>query len=157
MNFTQKYLPSLTTFETLADKRRLEMSLQLRHYDATIKRKLVRVVSANNKRKRTTLSSLDLQGDSLTEADDYDDEKEADLTRLPSTQKNERFELKDLFQRYVNTQPVFGFNSANYDLKFIELYLVPLLVNEKGTQLTVIKKDIGWYPSNSAKNCFWIS
>ena len=85
MNFTQKHLPFLTTFDTLANKSRLEMSLQLRDYDATSKRKLDRVVSANNKRKGTTSSSLDLQGDSLTEADDEDNEKEAALTHLPST------------------------------------------------------------------------
>ena len=36
--------------------------------------------------------------------------------------------------------PVFGFNSANYDLNLIKSFLLPILVNERDIELTVIKK-----------------
>ena len=56
------------------------------------------------------------------------------------TQKNKLIELQLHFERYVNTFPVFGFNSAKYDLNLIKAYLIPLLVNEREIEPTVIKK-----------------
>ena len=35
---------------------------------------------------------------------------------------------------------MFGFNSAKYDLKLIKSYLLPILVNERDLEPTVIKK-----------------
>ena len=43
-------------------------------------------------------------------------------------------------ERYCNVLPVFGFNSAKYDLNLIKSYLLPILVNERDIEPTVIKK-----------------
>ena len=43
-------------------------------------------------------------------------------------------------ERYCNILPIFGFNSAEYDLNLIKAYLLPILVNERNIEPTVIKK-----------------
>ena len=55
-------------------------------------------------------------------------------------QKNQQIDLQEHFERYCNTLPVFGFNSAKYDINLIKSYLLPILVNERQIEPTVIKK-----------------
>ena len=55
-------------------------------------------------------------------------------------QKNQLIELKKHFERYCNILPVLGFNSAKYDMNLIKSYLLPILVNERQIEQTVIKK-----------------
>ena len=55
-------------------------------------------------------------------------------------QKNQLLDLQQHFERYVNTLPVFGFNSGKYDLNLIKSYLLPYLIHERDIQPTVIKK-----------------
>ena len=45
-------------------------------------------------------------------------------THFLQIQKNQLLELQQQFERYVNSLPVFGLNSGNYDLKLIMSYLV---------------------------------
>ena len=54
--------------------------------------------------------------------------------------KNQLIELQDSPERYCNVSPVFGFISANYDLNLIKSYLLPILVNERDIEPTVIKR-----------------
>ena len=54
--------------------------------------------------------------------------------------KNQLIELQEALERYCNVLPVFGFNSAKYDLNLIKSYLLPILVNERDNEPTVIKK-----------------
>ena len=49
-------------------------------------------------------------------------------------------DLQEHLERYCNVLPVFGFNSAKYDLNLIKSYLLPILVNERNFEPTVIKK-----------------
>ena len=42
--------------------------------------------------------------------------------------------------KYVNTVPVFGFNSGRYDLNLIKSYLIPYLINDEEAEPMVIKK-----------------
>ena len=49
-------------------------------------------------------------------------------------------ELQEQFERSCNVLPVFGFNSAKYDINLIKSYLLPILVNERDIEPTVIKK-----------------
>ena len=56
-------------------------------------------------------------------------------------QKNQMVELLENYERYVNTLPVFGFNSGKYDLNLIKEYLIPYLINDRDIQPTVIKKS----------------
>ena len=71
--------------------------------------------------------------------DDCDDETCAS-TQFLQIQKNQLIDLQESLERYCNVLPVFGFNSAKYDLNLIKSYLLPILVNERNIEPTVIKK-----------------
>ena len=49
-------------------------------------------------------------------------------------------DLQESLGRYCNVLPVFGFDSAEYDLNLIKSYLLPVVVNERDIEPTVIKK-----------------
>ena len=69
-------------------------------------------------------------------------EEEKDLsTQFLQMQKNQLIDLQEHFERYCNVLQVFGFNSANYDINLIKSYLLPILVNERDIEPTVIKKS----------------
>ena len=70
---------------------------------------------------------------------DTTEEKELS-TQFLQTQKNQLVNLQEHFERYCNTLPVFGFNSAKYGINLIKSYLLPVLVNERQIEPTVIKK-----------------
>ena len=55
-------------------------------------------------------------------------------------QKNQVIDLKEHFQRYCNTLPVFGFKKAKKDGNWIKSYLLPVLANERQIEPTIIKK-----------------
>ena len=55
-------------------------------------------------------------------------------------QKNQLIDLQEHFERFCNTLPVFGFNSAKYNIKLNDSYLLPILVNEQQIKPAVIKK-----------------
>ena len=61
-------------------------------------------------------------------------------TQFLQIQKNQLIDLQESLDRYCNVLPVFGFNSAKYDLNLIKSYLLPILVNERDIEPTVIKK-----------------
>ena len=70
---------------------------------------------------------------------DFDSETCAS-TQFLQIQKNQRFDLQETLERFCNVLPVFGFNSEKYDLNLIKSYLLPILVNERGIEPTVIKE-----------------
>ena len=55
-------------------------------------------------------------------------------------QKNQLIELQEHLERYCNVLPVFGYNSAKYDINLIKSYLLPILINERNIEPIVIKK-----------------
>ena len=57
-----------------------------------------------------------------------------------SYQKNQLTDLQISLERFCNVLTVFDFNSAKYDLNLIKSYLLPILVNERDIEPTVIKK-----------------
>ena len=128
----------VTTLENLAEKSKLEMSLNFHEIGSTIKGKLERLLSAINKRKRTMSSCSEQHGESLCGTDNEDDEEVTASTQFLLTHKKKLIELQEHFERYVNTLPLFCFNSSKYDLNLIKAYLI--LVNEKEIEPTVIKK-----------------
>ena len=70
-----------------------------------------------------------------------DDTEETDIsTQFLRRQKNQLIDLKQNLQRYVNTLPVFGFNSGRPDVNLIKSYLTPYLINDKEAEPMVIKK-----------------
>ena len=48
-------------------------------------------------------------------------------------------ELQEDPERYCNVLPVFGFNSAKYDINLIKSYFLPTLINERKMEPTVTK------------------
>ena len=70
---------------------------------------------------------------------DTTEEKELS-TQFLQMQKKQLIGLQEHFERYCNTLPVFGFNSSKYDINLIKSYLLPILVNERQLEPTVIKK-----------------
>ena len=71
--------------------------------------------------------------------DDCDDEICAS-TQFLQIQKSHIIDLQDSLERFCNVLPVFGFNSAKYDLNLIKSYLLPILVTERDIEPNVIKK-----------------
>ena len=77
---------------------------------------------------------------------DYEDEcvedgDEDDMsTQFLRIRKKQLIDLKQHLERYVNTLPVFGFNSGRYDLNLIKSCLIPYLICDKEIEPTVIKK-----------------
>ena len=71
--------------------------------------------------------------------DDCDNEICAS-TQFLHIQKNQLIDLQEPLERYCNVLPVFGFNSAKYDLNLIKSYLLPIPVNERDIEPTVIKR-----------------
>ena len=71
--------------------------------------------------------------------DDCDDET-CTSTQFLQIQKKQLIDLQEHLERYCNVLPLFGFNSAKYDLNLIKSYLLPYLVNERNIQPTVIEK-----------------
>ena len=54
-------------------------------------------------------------------------------------QKNPLIDLQEYFERYCNVLPVFGFNSAKYDINLIKSFLLPILVNVQDFESTATK------------------
>ena len=70
-----------------------------------------------------------------------EDSEEADMsTQFLRIQKNEINDLKHHLERYINTLPVFVFNSGRYDLNLIKSYLIPYLTPDKEQETSVNKK-----------------
>ena len=71
--------------------------------------------------------------------DDCDNETCAS-TQFLQIHTNQLIDLQESPERYCNVLPVFGFNSAKYDLRLFKSYLLPILINEREIEPTVIKK-----------------
>ena len=62
----------------------------------------------------------------------YDTAEEKELSpQFLQMQRTHQIDLQEHFERFCNTLPVFGFNSAKYDINLIKTYLLPILVNER--------------------------
>ena len=61
-------------------------------------------------------------------------------TQILQIQKKQLIDLQENLERYCIVLPIFGFNSAKYDLNLIKSYLLPNLVNERNIEPTVIEK-----------------
>ena len=71
--------------------------------------------------------------------DDCDNEICASTQSL-QIQKSQLIDHQEILERYCNVLPVFGFNRARYDFNLIKSYLLPIIVNERDIEPTVIKK-----------------
>ena len=122
------------TLEGLASQSKAQMKLLVLDIETTLKIKLGSVlVKFTQRHNRRESARLDMS------QDDCDNEICAS-TQFLQIQKNQLIVLQETLERYCNVLPVFGFNSAKYDLNLIKSYLLPILVNERDIEPTVIKK-----------------
>ena len=115
--------------ESLASQSKAKMKNLFLDIETTIKIKLGSILE-----KLTHFHKRRKQAD----LDDCDNENCAS-TQFLQMQKNQLIDLQESLKRYCNVFPVFGFNSAKYDLILIKSYLLPILVNERDIEPTVIK------------------
>ena len=122
----------ITALEGLATQSKAQMKLIFIEVETAIKTKLCAILEQLNQRRNRVSNFVD---DCIVE------EEEKDLsTQFLQMQKNQLIDLQEHFERYCNVLPVFGFNSAKYDINLIKSYLLPILVNERDIEPTVIKK-----------------
>ena len=120
--------------ETSASQSKAKMKNLFLDINTTITIKLGNILEKLTQRhNRRESSRFDMS------QDDCDNEICAS-TQFLQIQKNQLIDLQESLERYCNVLPVFGFNSAKYDLNLIKSYLLPILVNERDIEPTVIKK-----------------
>ena len=71
--------------------------------------------------------------------DDCDNET-CTSTQILQVQQKQLIDLQEYLKRYSNVSPIFGFNSAKFDLNLLKSFLLPILVNERNIEPTVVKK-----------------
>ena len=113
-----------------------------------MKIKFIKVETAIKIKPSSSLEQLNQRHSERKRVIDFDNDEyfndnaeEKELsTELIQMQKNQILDSQEHFERYCNTLPVFGFNSAIYDINLIKSYLLAILVNERQIEPTVIKK-----------------
>ena len=114
--------------ETLAAKNPADMRPKLLAVEAEIK---------------TRLSDISSRLQVVSETQPNISNKTEDSNASENFLRFQQKQLPDLqrhFDSYVDTLPVFGFNSGKYDLNLIKTYLIPHLITDRSIQPTVIKK-----------------
>ena len=127
----------ISAFEGLATRSKAQMKLRFFEVKAAIMIKLSSVWEQLNRRNKQRERVSDFEYDESFK--DTAEEKEF-LTQFIQMQKNQLIQLKEHLKRYCHTLPVFGLNSAKCDINLIKSYLLPILVNERQIEPTVIKK-----------------
>ena len=121
-------------FENLASQGKVKLKNLILEIEATVKVKLGNILEKLTQRhNRREHARFDIS------QDDCDNEICAS-TQFLQIQKNHLIDLQESLERYCNILPVFGFISAKYDLNLIKSSLLPILVNERDIEPTVIKK-----------------
>ena len=112
------------------------MKIRFIEVETAIKNKLSNILEQLKQRQSQRERAIDYDNDEYF--NDTVEEKELS-TQFLQMQENQLINLQEHFERYCNTSPIFGFNSAKYDITLIKSYLLPILVNERQIEPTVIK------------------
>ena len=122
---------------SLTTQSKAQMNIKFIEVETAIKIKLSSVLEKLNQGHSQRERNIDFDNDEYF--NDTAEEKELS-TQFLQMQKNQLIDLQENFERFCNTLPVFGFNSAKYDIILIKSYLLPILVNEREIEPSVIKK-----------------
>ena len=126
----------VSNLELLAEQSKLEMRKKFQDIEVAVHERMKKIFDQLNERGQSFSSNKFEYEDECIE-----DSEEADMsTQFWRIQKNQLIDLKQHLERYVNTLPVFGFNSGRYDLNLIKSYLIPYLIRDKEQETSVIKK-----------------
>ena len=120
--------------EGLATQSKAQMKLKILEIETAIKSKLTRTLESLNERRCRNQRVFEFADHCF---EDDNEEKDAS-TQFLQMQKNQLIELQEHLERYCDVLPVFGFNSAKYDINLIKSYLLPILINERNMEPTVI-------------------
>ena len=116
--------------ENLAEQSKAQWKVNFLQLETVIKSKCACILGTLNRRRSHRVG---------IKAED--DTSENRSTQFLQMQKIYLIDLKEHFERFCYTLPVFGFNSAKYDIKPIKIYLLPGLLNERKLEPIVIKKN----------------
>ena len=120
--------------ENLASQSKTKMKNLFLDIETTIKIKLGNILEKLTQRhNRQEHARFDMSQDDC-------DNKICASTQCLQIQRNQLIDLQESMERYCNVLPVFGFNSAKYDVNLIKSCLLTILVNERDIEPTVIKK-----------------
>ena len=122
--------------EGLATKSKAQMKLKFLEIETAIKSKLTRTLESLNERRCRNQRVFKFEDHCFED----DNKEKLASTYFLQMQKNQLIELQEHLERHCNVLPVFGFNSAKYDINLIKSYLLPVLINEGNMEATVIKK-----------------
>ena len=122
----------------IATQSKSQMKLKFLELETAIKSKLTRTLKSLNERRYHNQSVFEFEDHCF----EHDNEEKDASTQILLMQKNQLIELQEHLERYCNVLPVFGFNSAKHDINLIKAHLVPILINERNMEPTVMKKAI---------------
>ena len=111
------------------------MKLNFIEVEIAIKMKLCAILEQLNQRRNQAERVSNFVEDCIVE-----EEGKELSTQFLQMQKNQLIDLQEHFERYCNVLPVFGFNSAKYDINLIKSCLLPIPVNDPDIEPTVIQK-----------------
>ena len=112
------------------------MRLNFLEKERTIKSKLTRNLESLNEFRIRKKRIFDFKDHCF---ENYNNEKDAS-TQFLQMQKNQLIELPEHLERYCNVLILFRFNSGKHDSNLIKSYLLPIFINERNIEPTVIKK-----------------
>ena len=107
--------------EGLATQSEAQMKLKFLEVETAIKSQLTRTLESLNERRCRKQRVFEFEDHCFEE----DNEKKDASTQFFQLQKNQLIELQKHLQRYCYVLPVFGFNSAKYDINLINLLCHP--------------------------------
>ena len=111
----------VSNLELLSEKSKLEMRTKFQDIEVAVNEKMRKIFDQLNERgKNFSSNKFEFEDECIEDSEEAD--KSTQFLRI---QKNQLIDLKKHLQRYVNTLPVFGFNSGRYDLNLIKSYLIP--------------------------------
>ena len=121
----------------MATQSKAQTKLRFIEVETAIKIKLCGILQQLNQRHSQRERNIDYDNDEY-----FNDtaEEKGFSTQFLQKQKNHLIDLQEHFEHYCNTLPVFGFNSAKYDISLIKSYLLQIPVNERQIEKAVIKK-----------------
>ena len=126
----------IDAFEGLATQSKAQMKLKLLQVETAIKNRLTRTLESLNERRCRNQVVFEFEDQCF---EDDNEEKDAS-TQFLQMQKGQLIEPQEHLERYCNVLPVFGFNSAKYDINLVKSFLLPILIIERNVERTVIRK-----------------
>ena len=133
----------ITALEGLATQSKAQMKLNFIEIQTAIKIKLCAILEQLNQRHKQAERVSNFVDDCIAE-----EEEKCLSTQFLQMQKNHLIDFQEHFARYCLVLPVFGFNSAKYDINLIKSYLLPILENDRDIEPRVIKKPISLFLSS---------